>query len=414
MKMKNLISVQEAQSNILNSVKPGEPEMIPIEQALSRVLAASITSGMDIPAANLSSMDGYAVDSHDTLAASSDTLVSLDVVAEIFAGISPEFVLQPGQAARIMTGAVVPEGADAVVPFEEIVAPGPTHYPINGEKIHLTKPSVQGSNVRPRGQDVRMGSTLLEEHHILQPQDIGLLAMTGHSHIEVMSKPSVGILSTGDELVLPGNPLAPGKIYESNSYMLAALVEKFGGRAVLSAKAMDNPEKIEYAINELVNKKVNFILTTGGVSAGKRDYVREVISKSGRNVFWKVNIRPGKPLMFGEYAAVPIFGLPGNPVSSYVSFLVFVLPAIRKKLGVSPLERKTLKAILEDPVESDGRESYLRGILHHKNGQYYARLTSHQGSGNLYSLVNANTLLILPSGVKSLPTGTEVDAWLLE
>ena len=411
--MKNLISVLEAQSRIISSIDIGPWEEVAIEQSFHRILAQELFADMDIPAADLSGMDGYVVRNDDILAAASNKPVTLDVIAEIPAGKFPDIILQPGQSARIMTGAALPEGGDTVIPFEDISNPDQFNHPLNREKIEITSPLPGGSNVRPRGEDVRNGSLILPKYHKLEPQDIGMLAMTGSSRIKVMSKPCVGIFSTGDELILPGQPHTPGKIYESNSYMLAALVEKFGGHPVLVGKAADNPEIIESALNDLVVRNVNFILTSGGVSVGTHDYVREVIVKTGIIEFWKVNIRPGKPLVFGEYHGIPYFGLPGNPVSSFVSFLVFVLPAIRKFLGMPPLERNCVKAVLEHPVQSDGRESYLRAELSQRNGIYYADLSNHQGSGNLYSLVQADALLIIPSGVKSHPAGTEVDSWLI-
>ncbi len=411
--MENLLSVNEAQSRILSSINPGIIEEIAIEKTLHRILAQDIFANMDFPAEDLSSMDGYVVRCEDIQAADMDHPVSLEVIGEIPAGKYPDFSLQPRQAARIMTGATLPEGGDTVIPFEEISPPDQFAESKNAESLNITTTYPRGRNVRPRGQDLQYGTQILPKHHRLEPQDIGMLAMTGISKINVFAKPGVGIFSTGDELISPGQPHLPGQIYESNSYMLASLVEKYGGHPVLARKAADNPVVIEGSLNELAATNVDIILSTGGVSVGTHDYVRQVILSAGKIEFWKVDIRPGKPLVFGNYKGIPYFGLPGNPVSSFVSFFVFVLPALRKLLGLPPLVRDCVKVVLEQPIQSDGRESYLRAGLSRRNGVLLANLPHHQGSGNLFSLVQADALLIIPSGVKSLPAGTEVDAWII-
>ena len=254
---------------------------------------------------------------------------------------------------------------------------------------------------------------MLHSGHEIGPAEVGLLASLGISQVPVYRKPKIALLSTGDELVSPDQPLAPGKIRDSNSYAIAALVEKYGGEVLAFGTAPDQPEIIRQRLQSAVDQGADLILTTAGVSVGAFDYVKPVIQENGSLTFWRVDMRPGKPLAFGSYQGIPLLGLPGNPVSAYVGFLVFVLPAIHKMAGILQGPRQGIKAILAHPLESDGRESYLRAVLKIEAGQITAALTGHQGSGNMYSLVQANALLIVPSGVKSLPIGAEVFVWLL-
>ena len=411
--MQNLISVQEAQTRILSTINTTNSENEPIERSLNRILAENLKSGMDIPSSDLSSMDGFAVRFVDIQNAGPESPVTLNIVADIPAGSHSEVKLHQGQAARIMTGAVLPYGGDTVIPFEQIMGldnPNQVNPPTN---IIINSEIFSGANIRVRGEDINKETLLFTKNHMLRPSDIGILAMMGHQSIKVYSKPRIGIFSTGDELVEPGNALQSGNIYESNSFMLSTLAEKFGAHPLRLGKANDTALEIKIVLDQLIEMKVDMILSSGGVSVGTHDVVRQVIMEKGNVEFWKVNIKPGKPLLFGNYQGIPFFGLPGNPVSSYISFLVFTLPAIRKSLGLPPFERKTIKAVLEHSIQSDGRESYLRVKLRKMNGQYSAKYSSHQGSANLLSLVQSDALLIIPSGVKSLPAGIDVDAWLI-
>jgi len=208
--------------------------------------------------------------------------------------------------------------------------------------------------------------------------------------------------------------LLPGKIRESNSYSLGALIQYYGGQVESLGTTRDEFALIQSRLDEAVHRGVDLIVSSAGVSVGAHDYVRAVVEKNGSLEFWRVNMRPGKPLIFGYYRNLPILGLPGNPVSSFVTFEVFVRPVLLKMSGATSLQRWTIPVILEEAIESDGRESYLRAILTQREGRITAKLTGHQGSGNLFSLVQANALLIIPSGVKSLPAGSEVQAWPLE
>jgi len=254
----------------------------------------------------------------------------------------------------------------------------------------------------------------LEKGRKLLPQDVGILASIGLARIPVFRRPRVALFSSGDELVPPGEPLGPGQIYDSNGFVLAAMLERAGAEILRLPTAPDDPEQIENTLNRAVSEKVDLIVTSAGVSVGAFDFVRQVIEAHGQLDFWRVNMRPGKPLAFGSFSGVPLIGLPGNPVSAFVGCRVFVVPVIDRLSGRERGFSHRRKAVLGEPIESDGRESYLRATVQYPDGKPTAILTGHQGSGNLYSLVQANALLIVPSGVKSLPSGAEVEIWFFD
>jgi molybdopterin molybdotransferase len=261
---------------------------------------------------------------------------------------------------------------------------------------------------------VKKGEIIFRAGIRLRPQDIGYLAMLGIPKVSVYRKPQVAIISTGDELIPVGVSLEPGKIYDSNAYTLSALISREGGNPIYLGIAVDKETAIQELFERAISLNVDLVLSSAGVSVGAFDYVRKIIEQYGELSFWRVNMRPGKPFLFGHYHQTPFVGLPGNPVSAYVGYEVFVRPAILKMVGIKELYRPVIRVQLLENVESDGRESYLRAIVRSQNEGWVAKLTGHQGSGNLYSLVQANALLIIPSGVKSLPIGCEVDAWLLD
>jgi len=413
--LKPLLSVQEAQNRILSFFKPVESEMTPVVQSSGRLLAEDIQAPDDLPQFHNSSMDGFAIRTADTLNATPENPVSLQIVADIPAGAAHAGFLLPGQAARIMTGAPLPDGADAVTPIEDTnfspaLEPSSPAQPVP-QQVLVFHPASQGANVRPRGSDIRQGQLLLQTGRKLQPQDIGLLASTGRATVKVCRKPRVALFSSGDELVQPGQPLGPGKIYDSNQYVLASLLEREGAQVIRLGTAPDDPQQIEALLRKAAAEKVDLIVTSAGVSVGAFDFVRQVIETHGSLNFWRVDMRPGKPLAFGAFMDIPLIGLPGNPVSAFIGCLVFVLPALYLLSGRSQTSLNREKAILAETVTSDGRESYLRAVVTDKNGRMEARLTGHQGSGNLFSLVQANALLIVPSGVKSLPSDSEVEIW---
>jgi molybdopterin molybdotransferase len=312
-----------------------------------------------------------------------------------------------------MTGAVIPKDADAVVPVEGTDFNGRSPGMDAPEQVKIYEAVTSGSYVRPKGQDARAGDVILNPHSILRPQELGFLAMTGVTSVFVFKRPRIALLSTGDELLEAGQILDPGKIYDSNSFTLASLINIYGGESIRLGISTDNEKDVEVHLESAEELGVDLILSSAGVSVGAFDFVRSVVEKNGQLNFWRVNMRPGKPIAFGTYKDIPIIGLPGNPVSAFVGFEVFVRPALLKMAGLNNIERIRLKVNLTEPIESDGRESYLRAIIYEENGILMARLTGHQGSGNLRSLVQANALLIVPSEVKYLPIGTRLDAWII-
>ncbi len=238
-----------------------------------------------------------------------------------------------------------------------------------------------------------------------------MLAMLGKVDIPVIRRPCIAIITPGEELTSPGKPLMPGKIYDSNSHMIRSLIEAGGGISIDSGIIADNIVAVRNSLDEAIDKGVDCLVSTGGVSVGAYDFVRAVLETDGELKLWRVNIRPGKPLAFGHYRNVPFIGLPGNPVSAFVSFKVFVQPVLRKMLGLPRAQHTVRKVQLNEMIHSDGRESYLRAVVNLKDDCWIAHLTGPQGSGNLHSLVQANALLVIPAGVKSLNAGSKVDAW---
>jgi molybdopterin molybdotransferase len=377
------------------------------------VLARDISASTDLPLFDNSSMDGFALRAADVAGASPDSARTLRVVADIPAGTQPTIFLAGGEAARIMTGAPLPAGADAVIPVEETDFQNRAAGLPAPELVKVLKAVQTGENVRPRGMDVHTGESILQAGHLLKPQDLGLLAMLGEARVQVHNRPRVALLSSGDELLAVDAPLESGKIRDSNSYTLAALVESAAAEVIRLGVAADRREAVEALVEQAAALRVDMILSSAGVSVGAFDFVKEVVESKGRLDFWRVNMRPGKPLAFGEYRGIPFIGLPGNPVSAFVGFEVFVRPALGRLGGLKTADRLTVRVRLGEAVESDGRESYLRAEVREEGGVLIAHLSGHQGSGNLLSLVRANALLIIPAGVKSAPAYQEVDAWML-
>ena len=413
--------VADAQARLLNGLKVLPAERVALSRALGRTLAVDISAPYDLPSFVNSSMDGFAVRAAEVAGAGVGQAVVLTVAADVAAG-SAEYsgnlalILPPGQTMRIMTGAPLPEGADAVVPVENtdcgVFIPGAPPP----ERVGILLAVEPGHAVRPRGQDVGAGTVVLTSGRLLRAQEIGLLAALGVAQPAVCAQPRLGLLSTGDELQTPGEALLPGQIYDSNTQMLAALVTEAGGLVVSQSIARDQPGAIQSALDAAVDAGADLLLSSAGVSAGAFDYVRQVVESAGVLDFWRVNMRPGKPLAFGSYRDVPIIGLPGNPVSAFVGFSVFVRPALFKLSGRPRSANGRLLVRLAEAVESDGRESYLRATVWRSpgaGGEWWARLSGHQGSANLYALTQANAFIIVPSEVKSLPSGAMVEAWLL-
>ena len=409
----SLLSVDQARERILSHFQPVTTETLSLEGCARRVLAKDIVATDDLPPFDNSSMDGFAVRAADVVNATPESPRSLRVVADIPAGSHPTISLGLGEAARIMTGAPVPEGADAVVPVEDTNIDHRDAGTPAPSEVLIFKPARTGDNRRPRGMDIRSGETVLRQGRALKSQDLGLLATLGIGQVLVYRKPRVALFSSGDELLEVDAALEAGKIRDSNTYTLAALIHEAGAEAIRLGVAKDNHDSVKALLEQAVELNVDLILSSAGVSVGAFDYVKQVIESKGTMDFWRVNMRPGKPVAFGNYRQIPFIGLPGNPVSAFVGFEVFVRPTLGRLSGLASDRRPIVRVIAAEQIDSDGRESYLRAQVAETDGRYVARLTGHQGSGNLYSLVQANALLIIPAGVKCVPAGQEVDAWLV-
>jgi len=408
-----LLSVDEAKNRIYSNFHPIGVETVNIEESLHRILAEDVHASDDLPHFDNSSMDGFAIHAEDTANATPTTPITLRVVAEIPAGTTPTVSIISGEAARIMTGAQMPKGANAVIPVEDTDfnerSPGTPPPPT----VSMHKIISSNENVRPRGMDVLAGEIVLNKNCSLSPQNVGLLAMLGLANVNVYRKPRVALFSSGDELLKPGQSIQPGRIHDSNSYMLASLVQTTNAEIVRLGIANDTRKSVSETIERAIEQKVDLILSSAGVSVGAFDYVKDVIEANGNLNFWRVNMRPGKPVAFGDYKGIPFIGLPGNPVSAFVGFEVFVRGAIGRMYGLIDGTRPTILARCKEDILSDGRESYLRGVVTKTDVGYSAVLSGHQGSGNLFSLVKANALLIIPAGVKCVPAGQEISAWML-
>ena len=409
----SLLSVEQAHEQILSHFQSVKTETIHLAASANRILAEDIVAADDLPLFDNSSMDGFAIRAADTSHAAPASRVTLRVVADLPAGSNSTIFLASGEAARIMTGAKIPGGADAVIPVEDTDFNDRSAGTVAPKTVTISRPTQPNENIRPRGTDVRVGDVVLQKGHRINAQTAGVLAMLGHAQVQVYKRPRVALLSSGDELIEVDAPLEPGKIHDSNSYMLATLIESANAEVLRLGVAKDVRASIQGLIEKAVDQKADLIITSAGVSVGAFDFVKEVVESNGKLDFWRVNMRPGKPLAFGEYKNIPFIGLPGNPVSAFVGFEVFVRDTIKRLSGLLDGGRQTVRVRSEEEINSDGRESYLRAVIREENGVYIAKLTGHQGSGNLLSLVQANALLIIPSGVKCVPAGQEVRAWLL-
>ncbi|UCD21925.1 MAG: molybdopterin molybdotransferase MoeA, partial [Chloroflexota bacterium] len=392
-----MISVEEALEKILSYIEVLEPERRPILDCLGQVLAEDIYSTIDIPPLDNSAMDGYAVRAEDTYGADESSPVYLAVVGEIAAGSLPTRAVKAGTAIRIMTGAPLPDGADAVVQFEN--TDEMTRKSSGGDlsQIGILHQAKKRLNVRDRGEDIAKGNLVLEKGRVLRPQEIGVLASLGHSVAPVIRRPIVAILATGDELIAVDQPLDPGKIHDSNTYTIAAEVSRYGGIPRILGIGRDSIQSLTERIHEGLD--ADMLITSGGVSKGDYDIVKDVLAEHGEVGFWTVRMKPGKPLAFGiiknveggRKREVPHLGLPGNPVSSMITFEQFARPAILKMMGKKTLAKPTVQAIIEDNIaNNDGRRVFSRVMVTKRGGQYYASVTGPQGSGILTSIAKAN------------------------
>lgn len=392
---------KQAEELILKLVEPLDTEDVELRSTRDRILATSVTSHLDFPHWDNSAMDGYAVRFEDVKSASAETPAVLEIVEEIPAGYQPQKSVLSGQAARILTGSVMPEGADTIVIQEETKRE-------DGQVLILKSPAEPQSFVRHRGAFHQAGSPLLPAGLVLKAPEIAVLAAAQCNQVRVYRRPRVAILSTGSELVTPDRPLQPGKIVDSNRYALAALVEQMGGEAIPLGIVADQPEALKAAIAHAVSI-ADVVLSSGGVSVGDYDYVDRILAELGAQIHIRaVAVRPGKPLTVATFPNVIYFGLPGNPVSALVTFWRFVQPALRKMSGLPHgWEPTFVQARTRQDLRSDGkRESYLWGRLHLVNGLYeFALAAGNHSSGNLINLAGTNCLGMIPIGQTQITAG---------
>lgn len=416
-----MISVEEALERILSYVHRLEPEERPVLEALGQALAEDVPAGLDIPPHDNTAMDGYAVRAEDTRGASPERPIALRVIGELAAGYVFEGTLPAGGAIRIMTGAPMPAGADAVVPFEETDEPEGHafgKFAKSRETVGILKEAKPGANIRRAGEDVARGQVILRAGQPLRAAQAGVLASLGRATVRVIRRPVVAILSTGDEIVEPGRPLRPGQIYDANATSVAAMTRECGAVPRLLGIARDTVEDLTAKVRE--GLEADMLVTSAGVSRGDYDVVKDVLAREGEVDFWTVRMKPGKPLAFGTFRApdgrrVPHIGLPGNPVSSMVSFELFARPAIFKMMGRTDWERPRLRAVADESiVNTDGRRVFARVIVTRRDGRLHAALTGPQGSGVLTSMAFANALAVVPEEVPEVRPGDEIDVMMLE
>lgn len=404
-----MLSVTEAVAQILEDIRPRALERVPLLDALGRVLAAPVVAPLTLPPWDNSAMDGYAVHAADVGGASEDRPVVLRVIETVAAGQFATLPVRPGEATRIMTGAPLPEGADSVVRVED--TDGGT------ERVAVRDPRDAGRNVRPRGEDLRQGDTVLPAGATIGAAQIGVLASVGASAVDVIRRPRVAIVGSGDELVDLDRfheALAGRKIVSSNNYTMHALVRRAGAEPLNLGIAPDSPAAIREVLVRAAGCDV--LVTTAGVSVGALDHTRQVLTDLGATMkFWRVRMRPGAPIGFGTLGGMPWVGLPGNPVSAMVTFELFVRPLLRRMLGHTRLFRRPVPVVLEEPVSTNARLThFLRAIVQVRvDGVLTARLTGPQGSGILTSMSLANALLVVPEDCPRFDAGAVVHALLL-
>jgi molybdopterin molybdotransferase len=394
-----MLSVEEARDRILAHVRLTGPERVPLAEAVARVPAALVViAETDVPPFANSAMDGFALRAGDTPG-------ELRLVGEVAAGARSLPTVLPGTTVRIMTGASVPPGADAVVPLEIAESTGE-------DRVRLPATTV-GAFVRSVGQDTRRGDRVELPAEPLAPATIAVLASLGFGEIEVRRRPVVAILSTGDELVAPGQPLGAGQIHDANSASLAAAVAECGGEPRPLPPVADRPAAIEAAVRQGAADG-DLLVVSGGVSVGRHDHVRSAIERLGELGFWRIAVQPGKPLAFGSVGGRPVIGLPGNPVSALVTFELFVRPLLRAMLGLSGDGRLHLPVRLEETIRKDKeRRAYLRVVVRRSADGWLASPAGGQGSAQLRSLAAANALLVVPEGQPAGEAGGLYDAILL-
>ncbi len=402
------ISVDEHVARVLDALEPLPPLSQPLVEALGLPVCEDVVAPMDLPAFDNSAMDGYAVVATDVAGAGPDHPVDLPVVGEVAAGPSRILALSPGTAVKIMTGAPVPAGATAVVPVEWTDG--------GAAVVRIARAAPEGQHVRPRGDDVRAGDTLLAEGALMGPREVGLLAAVGLAEVRSRPRPRVVVISTGAELRDPGTALGPGAIYDANSYLLAATVRRAGALAYRVGVVSDDPHEFADALSDQL-VRADLVVTSGGVSKGEYDVVKEVLSRLGTVWFGEVRMQPGKPQGFGHVGEdrTPIFTLPGNPVSSYVSFEMFVLPALRRLMGRDPCRRPRSRAKVTAGFRSPpGKEQLVRARHGYDDRGSVVTPVGGHGSHLIGGLAQADALVVVPAEVEMVEAGDLVDVLLLD
>jgi molybdopterin molybdotransferase len=401
-----MVSIEEALKRILDSVSPLGLEKVSVLDALGRVIGEDIYAGRAIPPKDHSAMDGYALRSVDTRRTSPENPVVLDVIEDIPAGAIPKMRIEAGQAARIMTGAPLPKGADAIVRMEDTRT--------EADRVVILTKASKGQDIRRAGDDVRIGEKVISRGEIIRPAEVGMLASLGRSFIFTYQRPLVAIVATGDELGAIDEPPSPWKIVGSNSYSLTALVRECGGIPLQIGIAKDLREDLLAKFRAAMG--ADLILSSGGVSMGDFDLIKEIMKESGNRMhFWQVAMKPGRPLAFGSLGDVPIVGLPGNPVATAVCFEQFIRPALLKMMGHANLFRRTVRArLVEDIKKKKGMRHFIRARIRQDGEDYVVVATSEQGSDVLKSMVRANGLIILPEEATVIRKGATVKVQLLD
>ena len=423
----DMLSVEEAYRQIMACFGPLEPEEKPLLECLGQTLAAEIRSPLALPPLANSGMDGYAVRRADIGGAGESQPRRLQVIGLVAAGQVSTQTVAPGTAIRIMTGAPVPAGADTVVPFEETDEVERRAAGRTLDEIDIRADLPLGCNVRPAGEDVQPGQLVLEAGTVIRPAEIGVLASLGLARARVIRRPLVSVLSTGDELESLGQPLAGGKIYDSNGFSVAASIIAAGGRPQTLGIARDNLADMRRKLEQVAGS--DLLVTSAGVSKGDYDVVKDVLTERGDINFWSVRMRPAKPLAFGMLRddagaagatgtagkPIPLMGLPGNPVSAMVAFEMFARPAIRAMLGRQRLARPVVEGTLTGPIRNtDGRRVFARVEVERQNGVFYANPTGPQGSNILTSMSRANGLAVCPEDLPVKEAGERVSIIMLD
>ena len=414
----DMLSVEQAYERVIASFQTLEAEEKSLLNCLGQVLAEDIRSPLALPPLANSGMDGYALRHTDIVGSSHENPSNLNVIGIVAAGHMPDRKVEPGTAIRIMTGAPVPEGADTVVPFEETDEVERKREGKPLDKVSIFAEMPPGCNVRPAGEDIRVGTLVLERGVIVRAAEVGVISSLGIDKVKVVRRPIVSVLATGDELETAGTKLSDGKIYDSNSFSVAASIVDAGGIPKILGIARDNLADLTAKLEATSGS--DLVVTSAGVSKGDYDIVKDVLNQKGEMNFWSVRMRPAKPLAFGNLddldgKSIPLMGLPGNPVSAMVAFEMFARPAIRTMLGKKKRPRPTVDGVLTGPIRNeDGRRVYARVEVEFKDGKYQATPTGPQGSNILTSMSKANGLAICPEDLTGKDVGEQVQIIMLD